>query len=492
MAKSRKSKKTTDPAKQSVEAEKNALPTEAMPEDLDAAVPGADKSDDVVDGEIVSTEADSPDETEMSVEQALEATDKEVFDSDAANETASESADDQAEPAAADADASELSYEKALEATDAEIFDDSADAEVAEEKETEAASPVEEPVTEAADEPKPEPKAANASVPPAQQKSSGGMWPAVFGGLIAALLGFIAGRGDQLDQYLPASMQRGTVDLTALEAEAAQLAEQTTTQQARIDTLEAAVEATRAAVEATPETVAVDNSEEITALEQTIAALTDRLAAVESRPVVDVDAAPSEVVESLQAALDAQNAQIAELAERAADAEAQAAGEAARLLARAALTRVVTAVDSGQSFAPALSDLEDVTPVEVPEPLRAAAEAGVPTLAALQESFPDAARAGLAAARSDVPESEGAGITDFLKRQLNVRSVIPRDGADADAVLSRVQAAVRSGDLDTVLAEIGSLPESARTAMSDWVEAAEARKAAQDAANDLADSLNSN
>jgi hypothetical protein len=36
------------------------------------------------------------------------------------------------------------------------------------------------------------------------------------------------------------------------------------------------------------------------------------------------------------------------------------------------------------------------------------------------------------------------------------------------------------------------LPEPARTAMSDWIDAASARTAAQDAAGQLADSLNSN
>jgi hypothetical protein len=110
----------------------------------------------------------------------------------------------------------------------------------------------------------------------------------------------------------------------------------------------------------------------------------------------------------------------------------------------------------------------------------------------LQDSFPDAARAGLAAARAEIPESEVAGITGFFKRQLNVRSVTPREGSDPDAILSRAQAAVRVGDLTTALTEMEALPEAARTAMSDWLEAATARKAAQDAARELADSLNSN
>jgi hypothetical protein len=70
--------------------------------------------------------------------------------------------------------------------------------------------------------------------------------------------------------------------------------------------------------------------------------------------------------------------------------------------------------------------------------------------------------------------------------------VAPREGSDPDAVLSRAQAAVRAGDLGAALTEMESLPEAARTAMQDWLDAASARKAAQDAADELADSLNSN
>ena len=91
-----------------------------------------------------------------------------------------------------------------------------------------------------------------------------------------------------------------------------------------------------------------------------------------------------------------------------------------------------------------------------------------------------------------MPESEVVGITEFLKRQLNVRSVVPREGDDPDAVLSRAQAAVNVGDINTALTELEALPEAGRAAMSDWLEAASARSAAQNAANALADSLNSN
>lgn len=335
------------------------------------------------------------------------------------------------------------------------------------------------------------------------QVVKGSIWPGVFGGVIAAVVGFVAGRGDMLDTVLPASMQRPAIDMSAIDAvteQAAALSAQTEDQAARIAALEAAP---------TPEPVSAEPGvapEELAAISAEISSLVDRIDAVEANPpTVEAAGASEEAlaalasVTALEAALAEQTAlieekaaQIAELNAAVETAEANAESEAARILARAALARVEVAVDSGEPYDTALQSLEEVTPVEVPEPLKAAAEAGVPTMAELQAAFPDAARAGLAAARAEVPESEVVGVTGFIRRQLNVRSTVPREGSDPDAVLSRAEAAVRAGDISTALAEIDTLPEAARSAMNDWLEAASARNAAQDAARALADSLSSN
>ncbi|MEO9651265.1 MAG: hypothetical protein ABJ360_08015 [Roseobacter sp.] len=333
---------------------------------------------------------------------------------------------------------------------------------------------------------------------PQIQVIKGSAWPAFFGGLVAALIGFVIGRGDLVEDFLPASMQRETVDVSSIEAQIAALEAQNNLSQQQSFDLKAALEAAITSQDVRLDALeSVDDVSILTSLSDLAADIeivVGRLTDLEARPIAEAVApgAPVEAVEELQAALDAQNAQINVLSERAVAAEAQAASEAALLLARAALTRVITAVDNGEAFDAALVDLEEVTSVEIPEDLRSIAETGVPTLATLQAGFPEAARAGLAAARSEVPESEVVGITGFLKRQLNVRSITPREGDDPDAVLSRVQAAVSNGDLAAALAEVGTLPDVSREAMNDWLEAAAARKAAQDAASALADGLNSN
>ncbi|MFD1342616.1 mitofilin family membrane protein [Litorisediminicola beolgyonensis] len=196
-----------------------------------------------------------------------------------------------------------------------------------------------------------------------------------------------------------------------------------------------------------------------------------------------------------QAEMEAQRAEIATLAERAVEAERQAASEARTAELRGAVAQLASAVDNGAPYAEELATLDESGAVEVPEGLSASAEEGVATLQSLVESFPDAARDALAAARGETPDSppQGVGgVVSFFKSQLGARSVVPRDGDDPDAVLSRAEAAVRDGDLSTALSEISALPEAAQDAMADWTARAEARAAALTGAEALAEQLNSN
>ncbi|MCV3269974.1 COG4223 family protein [Roseobacter sinensis] len=316
--------------------------------------------------------------------------------------------------------------------------------------------------------------------PPAAPQRTTSFWPAVFGGIVAALLGFIAGRGDMLDAYLPGAAAPEPVDLAPLNSELAALSE-------RLGALETAE---------TPEMPEIPDlsadlgglSQSLASVETALQSVTTRLEELEARPVADPVAPPPDNSEELAAL----QSSIEELEARLAEEDARASAEAERILARAALTRVITAVETGEAFEPALGALEEVTPVEVPEALRTAALEGVPTVSALRESFPEAARAALAAARAEVPESEVDGLGGFLRRQLSARSVTPREGSDPDAVLSRAEAALRAGDLDAALAETEALPDAAKTAMQDWLAGATARKAAGDAAKALSDSLTVN
>ena len=172
--------------------------------------------------------------------------------------------------------------------------------------------------------------------------------------------------------------------------------------------------------------------------------------------------------------------------------EENAVATARKATARIALTKVQTAMESGAPLGALLADLDGSLDEPVPDALSAVSD-GVPTLDELKASYPEQARAALSLARSEgVDGEETSGFGSFLRNQLDVRSVEPQDGDSADAILSRVEANVEDGQLNDALAEIAGLPEVVRGALSDWVGQAELRAAALDAVATLSDTLNIN
>lgn len=223
--------------------------------------------------------------------------------------------------------------------------------------------------------------------------------------------------------------------------------------------------------------------------------LRERITALEDRPAGAT--APSsegltelrERIAALQAEIATQREEVATLAEEQAAEEERERQSANSALRRAALTRVQTALDTGSSFDPALADLE-ATGQDVPPGLADVAESGVASLSDLRESFPPAARSALAAARGAGGEGTGQGFMALLREQLGARSLEPREGSDADAILSRAEAALQEGRLNDALAEIEMLPEAGRAELSGWVARARARLDAVAAAEKLASDLN--
>jgi hypothetical protein len=330
------------------------------------------------------------------------------------------------------------------------------------------------------------------------------------GGALAASLGFAAAFfglfGDDTDAPDPAL----TAALEQIEA-----------QQSTITSLEEQV-AALAAVEppvipevdfSGVETAIAEVSSDVSNVGTAVEALTGRVGVLEDRPVftgeIGADtAAIAAAVDALEARLDeertaaAEAVAEAEAAQAAAAAEAEAAAvaaeealaeaaaeaqaEAAETQIRAALSEVQVAMAAGEPFADALASL----PVEAPEALQAVAADGVATFEDLQAAYPAAARAALAEANREASSGNVmGGLGAFLQNQVGGRSVVPREGDDPDAVLSRVGAAVEAGDLSTALTEIEILPESARALLADWVAQVQTRADADAALADLAASL---
>ncbi|WP_375253724.1 COG4223 family protein [Yoonia sp.] len=247
--------------------------------------------------------------------------------------------------------------------------------------------------------------------------------------------------------------------------------------------------------------IANQRGPDLSGIEASIAELTARIAELEARP--QVVAAPAGENVDVSADMDALRAQIAEMTNAAqteleearaaaASIEANAVAAARNAAGRAALARVQTALESGAPLGATLADLEEAIGVTAPDEL-VAAQDGIPTLASLQDSFPDAARAALATARSEgVAGEETTGLGAFFRTQFDVRSTAPREGDGADAVLSRAEAAIRIGRLSDALAELSAVPEIGRAEMSDWLAQAELRAGAVAAVDILSSTLSDN
>jgi hypothetical protein len=326
-----------------------------------------------------------------------------------------------------------------------------------------------------------------AAPPPAPSKA--GFLPLVLGGVVAAGIGY----GAAFMGWLPTAGQSNgqNPELTQV------LSEQAAALAALQDQI--AARATSAPQAAAPVdlTPVMDQiaalSTQIGTTTAGIEALAARVAALEDRPVVTSDMGADAAAEALAAEMEAERAAAAaraaelEAAAQAAMAEAQAAiaaaeAETASALARAeaelALGQLRTALATGAPFAEALATIAAVT--TPPEALTALAPTGIATSAALQDAFPPLARAALPVALQETAgESMGERLSAFVMGQIGGRSVEPREGDGPDAVLSRVEAAVRAGDLPLALHEIAALPDGARAVLAPWVANVEARAAVE-------------
>lgn len=232
---------------------------------------------------------------------------------------------------------------------------------------------------------------------------------------------------------------------------------------------------------------------EIEEAREAAARISEEAIRVEQAALSDFRGELQSAVDEVQSEIDQARETAAKISEEAfaAEAEAQRAEQSAQ--AMAAVGQITAALEDGSSYSDALGNAEAVLDVEIPAVISENAASGVASVAMLQETFPDAARAALnSAIRADSGEGAMDRLTAFIRVQSGARSLAPREGDDPDAVLSRAEAALRSGDVAAAVSEIDTLPEDGRAAMAVWRGAAEARVSALSAAADLAQTLQQN
>ncbi len=338
-----------------------------------------------------------------------------------------------------------------------------------EETTPEDTTPVEEQEAQTVESEAPDaPENTQAAVAPTPEPEKSSVFlPLVLGGIIAGGLGFMASEYDVFGNADADITTKLRGDLNA--------------QQERIAALEQV------------EAPTVD----LSPIEDQLSEIETRIAALEERPAVvvpegvdgDAVAAYAAELSALKEAAAAQRSEIEALIANAKSVEEATADAARTANGQAAIAKIVSALDAGQPFADAVATLQGLDLGDIDPALINPSAEGVATLSTLQSDFPDQARAALAAARAAGTEEGQQGIGGFLTRSLGVRSVAPREGDDPDAVLSRAEAAIKSGDLATTLTELDTLPEDAQAVIADWRAAADARVEARAAADALAQRL---
>jgi hypothetical protein len=352
---------------------------------------------------------------------------------------------------------------------------------------------------------------------PAAEKKSGGVMGRVVGGALAAAIGFgaaqiypdgwpIGGVNDEIAEQIAA--QNSTIQAlqTTIAGLETQLGGAATTD--ALATLGVGV----SEVDARVSTLSSQLSEQIAAQATQNAQNAEQIGILTKRPIAEnTDEATAAAVAAFGQDVAGFGDQVAALrleAERrvekmsvlindtaakeaAAAAAAQSAADAARIAVEArAVVDVRAALETGTPFSDSLAVISSV---DVPDALMATMEAGAPTRLDLSKALPPLARSALTASLKDtVGEDMGGRFQTFVRTQLGARSLAPRDGDDPDAVLSRVEAAIASDNLELAIETVSSLPQSGQDILAPWVAQVQMRLDALVAADMLADSLTSN
>jgi hypothetical protein len=320
------------------------------------------------------------------------------------------------------------------------------------------------------------------SPPPPPPPRRGGFFAPLLGGALAGVAGFALSHFNVLGLAAP--------DASAEVAQIGSRIEDLTSQQAaaleKVSTELSAIDARIAALEAKPEPAAPDLSrldgldERLAAIEAmpadgtgSNAALTAKLAELERRLTALPKAEPSA---DLQKQLDEALARLDAAETAATDRATEAEAAVAAANRTQALDALASAVVGGRPFAPELQVLADPT---LDAALASFATDGVPTLAGLQSSFPDAARETLRLARKTGGDDGWTDrLVDFLASQTGARPVTPIEGDTPDAILSRAEFALSESRVSDALAELDALDPVVKGPLEAWIAQAKTHVAA--------------
>ncbi len=332
------------------------------------------------------------------------------------------------------------------------------------------------------------------------------IWPMFLGGLVAVGIGFGGAFYWFQDQFQALNgIDANASEISRLTAQIDEVGASIPTVPPPVDT--SGIETNIAAIQESVTAISDDVDAlkdappvDLSGLTADLQALTDRIAELEiedgnaqsaqadeaAKQLVAFKAELDQIVSAAEAKVSAAEAKIASVESKAAEADAAAAEAAKKAATLAQIAELKSAIEGGATYDDLISGLDNI-----PADLIKHAETGVPTLNVLQQEFPNVARSALNAVQS-VPQDASAGekLTAFLRRQTNARSLVPKEGDGADAVLSRAEALLARGDLDAALSEATALPEEAQNVMSGWIAKAQIRQSALQSIKTLSAEMN--
>ena len=163
-----------------------------------------------------------------------------------------------------------------------------------------------------------------------------------------------------------------------------------------------------------------------------------------------------------------------------------------RLAKSVAINALKSALESGKPYSSALASVETLTGATEPlDQLRPKASAGIATTDTLLKEFHEMQSKILLAASSD----GNAGLSDrvmfSIKSLVTISSDEPLSGDTPEAIISRIDAGLKSGNLSQALVEWNSLPEPARSISQIWADKLKQRSSADQQMLELIKSIQS-
>ncbi len=192
----------------------------------------------------------------------------------------------------------------------------------------------------------------------------------------------------------------------------------------------------------------------------------------------------SEVTDRLAGLEHAQSEKTSEVTERLAGIErtqSERASDARTATVTIALTNLKRAISEGKSFATELTAIETLSPEKLPvSELAAYKDTGVASLSQLQREFADAVRDVIVKHYQGNAQSFVDQILSRARGAIQVKP-IGSGGDTVEAVLGRMEKALKAGDLKGALTESATLEGPAKEELQTWLEHAQARATVDEA-----------